>query len=90
MARPVWRSHTRARARPLSLFFTHPSRTPAPHPLFLTLFQFERSVAPKSGSFYMRAVTSSVNFRTANGPGKKVHGNRADINDFFHGWCATR
>ena len=31
------------------------------------LYRFERSVTPKSGSFYMRAVTSSANFRTANG-----------------------
>merc|ERR1719409_2435392 len=50
------------------------------------MYKFERSVTPRSGSFYMRAVTSSANFRTANGVGKKVHGFRADINDFLHGW----
>ena len=55
------------------------------------MYRFEDSVVPRSGSFYMRAVTSSVNFRTANGIGKdgqnrKVHGFRADLNDFFHGW----
>merc|ERR1712070_283632 len=33
------------------------------------------SVQPKSGSYYMRQVTSSVNFRTG-----------GDLNDFMHGW----
>merc|ERR1711871_1736147 len=42
--------------------------------------------APRSGSFYMRAITSSSNFKTANGVGKKVHGFTADVNDFLHGW----
>jgi len=55
------------------------------------LYRFENSVQPKSGSFYMRAVTSGANFRTANGYDadgnvRKVHGNRADVNDFMHGW----
>ena len=31
-------------------------------------------------------VITSVNFRTGNGEGGKVHGFRADLNDFFHGW----
>ena len=39
----------------------------------------------------MRAVTSSSNFRTSNGvradgSARKLHGFRADVNDFFHGW----
>jgi len=55
------------------------------------LYKFKNSVAPKSGSFFMRAVTSGVNFRTANGIDKdgkarNVHGNTADANDFMHGW----
>merc|ERR1719440_524624 len=50
------------------------------------MYKFEGSVAPRSGSFYMRAVTSSANFRTANGVGKPVHGFMADLNDFMHGW----
>jgi len=39
------------------------------------LYKFEGSVTPKSGSFYMRQVVSSVNFRTG-----------GDVNDFMHGW----
>ena len=55
------------------------------------LYRFERSVTPKSGSFYMRAVTSSANFRTANGvredgAARPVHGFTADLNDLMHGW----
>merc|ERR1712228_726162 len=50
------------------------------------MYKFDASVTPRSGSFYMRAVTSSANFRTANGVGKPVHGNMADLNDFLHGW----
>lgn len=55
------------------------------------LYKFKNSVQPKSGSFFMRAVTSGVNFRTANGYDKNgnarpVHGNTADLNDFMHGW----
>jgi len=50
------------------------------------MYKFENSCTPRSGSFYMRAVTSSANFRTANGVGKPVHGFFADLNDFFHGW----
>merc|ERR1719235_1655766 len=50
------------------------------------MYKFESSCAPRSGTFYMRAVTSSSNFRTANGVGKPVHGFTADLNDFLHGW----
>ena len=55
------------------------------------MYKFENSVKPRSGSFYMRAITSSANFRTSNGvrpdgTARKVHGHRADLNDFFHGW----
>ena len=55
------------------------------------MYKFENSVVPRSGSFYMRAITSSANFRTSNGVrpdgvARKVHGHRADLNDFFHGW----
>jgi len=56
------------------------------------MYAFDRSVTPRSGSFYMRAITSSANFRTSNGidprtgKARKVHGHRADLNDFFHGW----
>jgi len=55
------------------------------------LYKFVNSVKPKSGSFYMRAVTSGANFRTANGIDKfgnarAVHGHTADLNDFMHGW----
>jgi len=55
------------------------------------LYKFENSVKPKSGSFYMRAVTSGANFRTANGydrngVARPVHGLTADVNDFMHGW----
>ena len=39
------------------------------------LYAFKNSVQPKSGSYYMRQVTSSVNFRTG-----------GDLNDFMHGW----
>merc|ERR1719389_1180489 len=55
------------------------------------MYKFEQSVTPRSGSFYMRAVTSSSNFRTSNGirkdgTARPVHGHTADLNDFFHGW----
>jgi len=55
------------------------------------MYKFENSCTPRSGTFYMRAITSSANFRTSNGVRKdgtarKVHGWRADINDFWHGW----
>ena len=50
------------------------------------MYKFDNSIVPRSGSFYMRAVTSSSNFRTANGVGKPVHGFTADLNDFLHGW----
>merc|ERR1711968_203729 len=55
------------------------------------MYAFENSCVPRSGTFYMRAITSSANFRTSNGIDKngnarKLHGWRADINDFFHGW----
>eukprot|EP00440_Ansanella_granifera_P037877 gb/GFBE01041090.1/.p1 GENE.gb/GFBE01041090.1/~~gb/GFBE01041090.1/.p1 ORF type:complete len:488 (+),score=101.93 gb/GFBE01041090.1/:1-1464(+) len=39
------------------------------------LYRFERGCKPKSPTFYLRAVTSSTNFRTGD-----------DVNDFFHGW----
>ena len=56
------------------------------------MYKFDRSVTPRSGSFYMRAITSSSNFRTSNGIdpktglARRVHGNMADLNDFMHGW----
>jgi len=55
------------------------------------MYKFVNSCAPRSGTYYMRAVTSSANFRTANGVDKDgnarpVHGFTADVNDFFHGW----
>jgi len=55
------------------------------------MYKFEGSVTPRSGSFFMRAITSSSNFRTSNGiapdgRARPVHGNMADLNDFFHGW----
>merc|ERR1719171_3292714 len=49
------------------------------------MYKFVNSCTPRSGTYYMRAVTSSANFRTANGIDKKVHGFRADLNDFLHG-----
>lgn len=39
------------------------------------LYRFERSCRPKSPTFYLRAITSSVNFDTG-----------GDVNDFMHGW----
>ncbi|KAL1498873.1 hypothetical protein AB1Y20_013397 [Prymnesium parvum] len=55
------------------------------------MYKFDNSCAPRTGSFYMRAITSSANFRTSNGvradgTARKLHGFRADVNDFFHGW----
>jgi fatty acid desaturase len=55
------------------------------------MYKFKNSCTPRSGTFYMRAITSSGNFRTSNGVRKdgtarKVHGFRADVNDFLHGW----
>jgi len=55
------------------------------------MYKFSNSCTPRSGTFYMRAVTSSSNFRTSNGIDKngvarKLHGFRADLNDFWHGW----
>ena len=55
------------------------------------LYQFENSVTPKSPSFFMRQVITSVNFRTSNGirkdgTARPVHGHTADLNDFLHGW----
>ena len=55
------------------------------------MYKFVNSCAPRSGTYYMRAVTSSANFRTANGVDKDgnarpVHGFWADVNDFLHGW----
>ncbi|CAJ1336734.1 unnamed protein product [Effrenium voratum] len=39
------------------------------------LYRFQRSCKPKSPTFYLRAITSSVNFDTG-----------GDLNDFMHGW----
>eukprot|EP00614_Pseudopedinella_elastica_P021967 CAMPEP_0172613370 /NCGR_PEP_ID=MMETSP1068-20121228/42050_1 /TAXON_ID=35684 /ORGANISM="Pseudopedinella elastica, Strain CCMP716" /LENGTH=491 /DNA_ID=CAMNT_0013417801 /DNA_START=137 /DNA_END=1612 /DNA_ORIENTATION=+ len=39
------------------------------------LYQFGSSCAPNSGTFYLRQVVSSANFRTG-----------GDLNDFMHGW----
>ena len=50
------------------------------------LYRFERHCNARSATFYMRQVTSSVNFRTGNGIGKNPHGFWADLNDFHHGW----
>ncbi|EOD30100.1 hypothetical protein EMIHUDRAFT_203565 [Emiliania huxleyi CCMP1516] len=48
------------------------------------LYRFEQHAAPRSPSFYMRQVTSSVNFAT--GDGRGGHGHAADCVDFLHGW----
>ena len=55
------------------------------------MYKFDNSCKPRSGTFFMRAITSSANFRTSNGIDKngkarKIHGHRADMNDFLHGW----
>jgi len=50
------------------------------------LYRFDRHCEARSSTFYLRQVISSVNFRTANGVGKPVHGFTADLNDFMHGW----
>ena len=39
------------------------------------LYQFGSSCAPNSGTFFLRQVVSSANFRTG-----------GDLNDFMHGW----
>jgi fatty acid desaturase len=39
------------------------------------LYKFEQGCKPNSGTFYMRQVVSSANFRTG-----------GDWNDFWHGW----
>ena len=39
------------------------------------LYKFEQGCKPNSGTFYMRQVVSSANFRTG-----------GDYNDFWHGW----
>merc|ERR1712070_258723 len=39
------------------------------------LYKFDVSCAPNSGTFYLRQVISSANFRTG-----------GDLNDFMHGW----
>jgi len=39
------------------------------------LYTFSHGCAPNSGTFYMRQVASSANFRTG-----------GDLNDFMHGW----
>jgi len=50
------------------------------------LYRFDRHCVARSATFYMRQVTSSVNFRTGNGLGRHPHGFMADLNDFHHGW----
>jgi len=55
------------------------------------MYKFVNSCKPRSGTFYMRAITSSANFRTSNGVdsngvARRVHGHMADLNDFLHGW----
>jgi len=50
------------------------------------LYRFERHCKARTGTYYMRQVTSSVNYRTGNGEGGAVHGFWADLNDFHHGW----
>jgi len=55
------------------------------------MYKFEGSCTPRSGTFFMRAITSSANFRTSNGVdasgnARPVHGHTADLNDFLHGW----
>ena len=41
---------------------------------------------PLTLTLTLSQVITSVNFRTGNGEGGKVHGFRADLNDFLHGW----
>ena len=43
------------------------------------LYRFQRSCRPKSPTFYLRAITSSVNFDTG-----------GDMNDFMHGWLKPK
>jgi len=55
------------------------------------LYRFETEVLPKTDEFYLRAVISSVNFRTAHTtPDIKSEGKPAgpvgNLNDFMHGW----
>ena len=50
------------------------------------LYRFDRHCVARSATYYMRQVTSSVNYRTGNGYGKPCHGFLADLNDFHHGW----
>lgn len=55
------------------------------------LYRFETEVLPKTDEFYLRAVISSVNFRTAHTtPDIKSEGAPAgplgNANDFMHGW----
>ena len=45
------------------------------------LYRFQAHCKPKSGTFYLRQVISSVNFRTG-----APHTTLGDLNDFFHGW----
>jgi len=45
------------------------------------LYRFEKHCAPRSGTYYLRQVISSVNFRTG-----VPHTTLGDLNDFFHGW----
>ena len=50
------------------------------------LYRFSTSVRPKSGSFYLRQVISSVNFGTGCPFTGAICGPLADANDFLHGW----
>ena len=50
------------------------------------LYRFDKHCTARSGTFYLRQIISSVNFRTGNGVGKHPHGFLADLNDFHHGW----
>ena len=50
------------------------------------LYRFDRHCVARSATYYMRQVTSSVNYRTGNGYGQPCHGFLADLNDFHHGW----
>eukprot|EP00908_Phaeocystis_cordata_P026210 Transcript_8678.p1 GENE.Transcript_8678~~Transcript_8678.p1 ORF type:complete len:425 (-),score=241.17 Transcript_8678:222-1496(-) len=45
------------------------------------LYRFQAHCKPKSGTFYLRQVISSVNFRTG-----APHTTLGDLNDFLHGW----
>jgi len=55
------------------------------------MYRFETQVLPKTDEFYLRAVISSVNFRTAATtpdmvPKGEPAGPLGNVNDFMHGW----